>query len=120
MFSPFLPAPDPPNFLSQYLMVEGSDFAQQTRAINSIDDVLITQETRTVCYNQPIYDDLRLEQHEYIGLTLGVGFSTTSLTLVDQTNNHASILILDNDSRFGTYLLYFHPKHYTFYSQEVW
>ena len=86
-------------------MVEGSDFAQQTRAINSIDDVLITQETRTVCYNQPIYDDLRLEQHEYIGLTLGVGFSTTSLTLVDQTNNHASILILDNDSMFGTYTI---------------
>ena len=35
------PAPDTPNFLSQYQMIEGSDYAQQTVVINAIDDTLI-------------------------------------------------------------------------------
>lgn len=84
-------------------MTEGTDYAQQTNAVNTIDDVLISEDQRIVCYSQPIYEDVRLEQHEYIGLMLGVRdyFLTTALTVVEPMKSQASILILDNDSRFG-------------------
>lgn len=92
-------APDPPNFLSQYLMIEVSDYAQQTDAVNDIDDTLVSHVMRIVCYEQSIYDDLRLELDEYIGLTLGVRDNemTTSRTEVRPMFDQASILIVDND-----------------------
>ena len=95
-----LPAPDPPNFLSQYLMIPGSDYAQQTIAVNAIDDFLIHEFRRIICYNQTIYDDFRLEMNEYAGLTLGVkeNQQTTILTFVKEVYDQSSILILDNDS----------------------
>ena len=93
------PVPDAPDFLSQYPMEEGTDFAQQTRFVNAIDDVTITELMRIVCYNQPIYEDLRLELDEYAGLTLGVSMvGTTVLTVVRPMYDEASILIVDNDS----------------------
>ena len=91
--------PDAPDFLSRYLMLERTDFAQQTEFVNAIDDVLIIELMRIVCYNQPIYEDLRLELYEYAGLTLGVKETgTTVLTLVRPMYDEASILIVDNDS----------------------
>ena len=93
------PVPDAPDFLSQYLMLERTDFAQQTGPVNAIDDVTITQLMRIVCYNQLIYEDLRLELAEYAGLTLGVNeVGTTVLTVVQPMYDEASILIVDNDS----------------------
>ena len=94
------PAPDEPNFLSQYSIAEGTDFAQQTRAINVIDDIIISELSRIICYNQSIYDDISLEPDEYAGVTLGViDFDqTTSLTIVEQMYDQAAILIVDNDS----------------------
>ena len=93
------PVPDAPDFLSRYLMLERTDFAQQTEFVNAIDDVLITELMRIVCYNQPIYEDIRLELDEYAGLTLGVRETrTTVLTLVWPMYDEASILIVDNDS----------------------
>ena len=85
-------------------MAERTDFAQQTRAVNVIDDIIITEERRIVCYNQPIYDDPCLEPDEYAGLTLGViddnDFDyTTILTVVEPLYDQASILIVDNDSK---------------------
>ena len=84
-------------------MVEGTDFAQQTRAVNVIDDIIITEIRRIICYNQPIYDDPCLEPDEYAGLTLGVideddEDHTTILTLVEPMYGQSAILILDNDS----------------------
>ena len=93
------PVPDAPDFLSRYLMLERTDFAQQTQFVNTIDDVFITQLMRIVCYNQLIYEDLHLELDEYMGLTLGVSIvGTTVLTLVRPMYDEASILIVDNDS----------------------
>ena len=92
-------APDPPNLLSQYLISEGSDYAQQTYAVNIIDDMLIYVIMRTVCYSQTIYNDLRLEPHEYIGLTLGVKKATVE-TLLKPMYGQSSILIRDNDSKY--------------------
>ena len=81
-------------------MMDGTDYAQQIRFANLIDDTVIRQEMRIVCYNQSIYDDLRVELDEYAGLTLGVSSNqfTTVLTLVEPMYDQASILILDNDS----------------------
>ena len=86
-------------------MREGTDFAQQTRAVNVIDGIIITELRRIICYNQPIYDDPCLEPDEYAGLTLGVidgtNFDqTTILTVVEPFYDQASILIVDNDSEF--------------------
>ena len=58
-------------------MAEGTDFAQQTSAMNVIDGINITEERRVICYNQLIYDDPSLEQDEYAGFTLGVIDRTT-------------------------------------------
>ena len=85
-------------------MMDGTDYAQQARYTNLIDDIIIRQEMRIVCYNQSIYNDLRVELDEYAGLTLGVRDNrfttvfTIALTLVEPMYDHASILILDNDS----------------------
>ena len=96
-------APDEPNFLGQYPMVEGTDFAQQTMAVNVIDDNIISEERRIICYNQPIYDDVTPETDEYIGLSLGIiSERTTVLTEVEPMYGQAAILILDNDSEFGS------------------
>ena len=93
--------PDAPDFLSQYPMEEKTDFAQQTGPVNAIDNVFITELRRIVCYNQIIYEDLRLELDEYAGLTLGVNeMGTTVHTVVRPMYDEASILIVDNDSEF--------------------
>ena len=85
-------------------MADGTDFAQQTLAVNVIDDIFIIQERRVLCYNQLIYDDVRLEPNEYAGLTLGVldnnNILTTVVTKVKAMYDQASILIVDNDSEF--------------------
>ena len=83
-------------------MIEGSDYAQQTSAVNAIDDSPISEAMRLICYNQTIYNDVRLELNEYMGLTLGVrDYSLTRvLTFVQLTYDEASILIVDNDSKF--------------------
>ena len=86
-------------------MVEGTDFAQQTRVVNVIDGIIITEERRIICYSQSIYDDLCLEPDEYAGLTLGVideddEDQTTATTIVEPLYDQTAILILDNDSAF--------------------
>ena len=85
-------------------MAEGTDYAQQTRAVNVIDDIIITEERRLICYNQPIYDDPCLEPDEYAGLTLRVidydYGQTTIKTIVEPLCDQAAILIVDNDSEF--------------------
>ena len=86
-------------------MADGTDFAQQTPATNVIDDTFITEFMRVICYNQPIYEDMRLEPNEFAGLTLGVidnnNYLTTVLTEVKTMYDQALILILDNDSEFN-------------------
>ena len=83
-------------------MIEGSDYAQQTSAVNAIDNSPISEVMRLICYNQTIYNDVRLELNEYMGLNLGVrDYSLTRvLTFVQLTYDEASILIVDNDSKF--------------------
>ena len=105
------PAPDEPNFMSRYLMAERTDYAEQTLSANAIDDQLINATRRIICYEQPIYDDGRLEVSEYAGLTLGVNKDgTTVFTEVQELYNFASIRILDDDSEFAcSCIIVIHP-----------
>ena len=81
-----------------------SDFAQQTLASNDIDGLRIRENEpneirRIVCYNQTIYEDVRLEADEWLGLTLGVDRATIVLTNVRPMYDQAAILIRDNDGK---------------------
>jgi hypothetical protein len=88
-----LATPDPPDFLSRYLMIEGTDYSQQVEYLNQIS---INSTSRVVCYNQPIYDDVILENSEYFGLTLGISEASVPAE-VKQMYNQAAVLIVDND-----------------------
>ena len=93
-------APDVPNFLGVHTLAPGTDYAQQTSAVNAIEDETITEVMRIVCYDQPIYDDDCVEEDEWLGLTLDVGdLATSVLTIVTPGCDQAAILIQDNDSR---------------------
>ena len=88
-----------PNFLGLYPMEPETDFAQQTVRVNAIDDETITELMRVVCYDQPIYEDMRLDGDEWLGLTLGVDRPSVT-TNVQPMYDQAAILIQDNDSEF--------------------
>ena len=92
--------PDPFNFLTQsYNMIQLSDYEQQQLLSNRIRSIGINATRRVICYDQPIYDDLRLEPAEYFGMTLTVqGMPpTTFLTEVRPKYDQVAICILDDD-----------------------
>ena len=72
IFTTFFSAPDMPDFNNQHSMSDGTDYAQQTDAVNVIESMVISQERRIICYNQIIYDDDIIEADEYLGLSLGI------------------------------------------------
>ena len=79
-------------------MVPFTDYQEQTRSRNIIRNVLINATRRVVCYNQPIYNDERLELMEYAGFQLDVREATVVLVQVQEQYDNAAILILDDDS----------------------
>ena len=96
----FSPEPDPFNFLTQsYNMISFSDYEQQQFLSNHIRSIGINATRRVICYDQPIYDDMRLEVSEYFGMTLMVRVMppTTVLTEVRPLYDQVAILILDDD-----------------------
>ena len=78
-------------------MIPKSDYEEQIRGINHIRNTVINATRRIICYNQIIYDDIRLEVSEYAGLTLAVRDSSV-LTLVRPLYDQVAIQILDDDS----------------------
>ena len=79
-------------------MAPMTDYEEQIRGINHIRNTVINATRRIICYNQPIYDDMRLEMSEYAGLTLAVRDSSV-LTLVRPMYDQVAIEILDNDGK---------------------
>ena len=75
----------------------GRDYTEQTIGSNLIANEEINEFMKIVCYNQPIVDDERVEESEYIGLALAVRNATT-ITLVQQMYDYAVIKILDDDN----------------------
>ena len=106
----FPPVRDPFNFLTQsYNMIPFSDYEQQQLLSNRIRNIGINATRRIICYDQPIYNDMRLEVSEYFGMTLTVqGMPpTTVLTEVRPMYDQVTILIVDDDGeKFYMSLLY--------------
>ena len=100
LFIFFCPVPDPFNFLTQsYNMIPFADDEQQQLLSNRIRSIGINATRRVICYDQPIYADMRLEVAEYFGMTLTVqGMPpTTALTEIRPMYDQVAILILDDD-----------------------
>ena len=98
----FSAVPDPFNFFSQsYNVIPFSDYEQQYLLSNHIRNTVINATRRVICYDQPIYDDMRLEVSEYFGMTLTVQSMphTTVLTEVQPMYDQVAILILDDDGK---------------------
>ena len=94
--------------LGIYPMVERTDYQEQRRGQNAIIDEQITEIKRVVCYNQVIYDDLRLESREFLGLTLEVQqvpFFTSIRTHIEHFFGDAAIQIIDDDGKMGKYII---------------
>ena len=96
----FPSVPDWFDFLFQsYEMIQFSDYEQQQLLSNRIRNIGINATRRVICYDQPIYNDIRLEVSEYFGMTLTVqGMPpTTAITEIRSEYDQVAILILDND-----------------------
>ena len=81
-----------------------TDYQEQTRSRNIIRNTRINATRRVVCYNQPIYNDERLELSEYAGLQLDVREASVDLVLVQEHYANAAIQILDDDSELIYYV----------------
>ena len=82
-------------------MIPFSDYEQQQLFSNHIRNTVINATRRVICYDQPIYADMRLEVSEYFGMTLTVQGTThnTVLTEVRPMYDQIAILILDDDGK---------------------
>ena len=94
-------APDVINtFTRMYPRLPMTDYEEQTIGVNLIRDTKITALRRIICYNQSIYDDVRLEVSEYAGLGLVADDTlSTQLTEVEPMYDDSAILIIDDDSK---------------------
>ena len=79
-------------------MVPGADYEEQISGINRIRNDIINATRRIICYNQIIYDDVRLEMMEYAGLTLDIRDSTVR-TIVMSMYDQVAIQIVDDDGK---------------------
>ena len=101
-------APDVINtFTRIYPIAPMTDYEEQTIAINRITDTVINATRRIICYNQIIYNDMRLEVPKYTGLGLVPdNVLSTVFTEVEPMYDDSAILIIDDDSKLHiTFLL---------------
>ena len=94
----FSPAPDPPSLFNiTYDNIMFPDYEQQVLGFNHIRNNVFNETRGNICYNQTIYDDMRLEVSEYMGLTLTV--ISTVRTYIDPLYSQVAIQIVDNNSK---------------------
>ena len=76
-----------------------TDYERQRQLRSRIRDIGINATRRVICYDQLIFDDMRLEVAEYFGMTLIVQRMppTTAITEVRPMYDQVAILILDDD-----------------------
>ena len=97
-------APDVFNRGVGYTMAPMTDYEEQTESQNRIRDTVISATRRVICYNQPIYNDERLEVSEYAGLQLSV-IKSDIIVVVEKNYDNAAILILDDDSKLLLHII---------------
>ena len=76
-----------------------TDYEEQTRSRNRIRNMFINSTKRTICYDQPIFNDNRLELSEYAGLQLNIRDASVGLVVVQEKYDNAAIWIVDDDDR---------------------
>ena len=86
----------PPQFLPESSPPFNEDYPQQLLRFNDLRDIQILETRRRICYNQTVYNDVRLEADEWTGLTLQIGTSTArTVTGI----YHTKIRIIDDDGK---------------------
>ena len=89
-----------PTMDCEYRMRDYDDYEQQIRGCNRMLSSPL-REGETVCYEQVVYDDLRVEDNEFINIRLHLKESEQATVLDDR---YADIGIEDDDCKF--YILY--------------
>ena len=84
----------PPPFLQEPSPPFNEDYQQQLLGFNDLRNIQIRETRRRICYNQIIYNDVKIEGDEWIGLTLQIAASTArTVTGID----HTAIRIIDDE-----------------------
>ena len=76
-----------------------ADYAPQVKGFNPIMDMIISKSTHTICYNQTIYDDSRVEEDEFFCLILIVQDGSAIVTQVDPEFSSTLVKIVDDDGK---------------------
>ena len=92
------PAADTLNAIGFYLRDPLADYQPPVQYFNPIMNMVISEMNRAICYNQTIYDDIRVEEDEFFSLTLIVQDMSTKTTIVNPEYNTCVVTIMDDDS----------------------
>ena len=79
-------------------MAPRTDYEEETSRFSTIRDTFITELRRMICYEQVVYDDLRLEKEEYVGLALVPDDLDTAVE-TEPLYNESVVIIIDDDSK---------------------
>ena len=92
-------APDTLDAIGSYIMNPLADYPPPVKGLNDISNMVITNTTTVICYNQTIYDDNHTEEDEFFSLTLTAQDRSAMTTLVDPQLSSAVIRIVDDDGK---------------------
>ena len=76
-----------------------ADYVPPVMSFNPIMNMIIGKSTHTICYNQTIYDDSRVEEDEFFSLTLLVQAGSAIVTQVDPELSSTLVKIMDDDGK---------------------
>ena len=79
-------------------MIIRSDYEEETRFASTIRSTFIAEERRQICYNQVVYDDVRLELTETAGLRL-VPDDLDTRVEAEPLYSDSVVFIIDDDSK---------------------
>ena len=90
--------PNSPNVVGTHLPDPMADYEEETISYSTISEIptVIEEPERMGCYNQVIYDDLRLEKTEYAGLQVRPDDSAVH---VENMYGNSVFAIIDDDSK---------------------
>ena len=92
------PAPDPPvGIFNRHNMIIRSDYEEETRFASTIRSTFIEELRRQLCYDQVVYDDVRLELTETTGLGLVPDDLDTGVE-AEPLYSDSVVFIIDDDS----------------------
>ena len=88
-----------------YTMDPLADFPPPMKKFNPIMNMIINNSTKTICYNQTIYNDNRVEEDEFFSLTLIVQDGSAIVTQVDPQLSSTLVKIVNDDGKIHIHVL---------------